>query len=159
MLNPPYRESQQYHPHEAHLAAFQQAFSSFSHSHLSQRESAAGNLQLLSNRATFKTPLEFPSSTSGGSQSGDQTVNSLGCRTLDTCTHGCTCIHIAIKTLRPAAQGQLPKHTYSMGLLLSTTTVFVHAYLCEYMMWVCTNPQIEFYWHGVTIIHVFFKLF
>lgn len=42
------RRSQHYHPHEAHLAAIQQASSLCTHSHFSQKGSAAGKLQLLS---------------------------------------------------------------------------------------------------------------
>ena len=50
------------------------------------------------NRANFKKPLEFPSSTSGVNQSGDRT-KTLWATRLQMHAHGFMCIHTAMKTL------------------------------------------------------------
>lgn len=72
-----------------------------------------------------KTPLEYPPLTYRVNWSGDQTENSLGCKAGDAWTWIIKYVSTAVKTSQPAAQGQLPKHTLSTGLLCSTTTLCV----------------------------------
>lgn len=136
MPTPPYRRSQQYHPH---LAAFQQASSSLLPFTLQSKSVCCWEPAFHHTRATFKKPLEFPSSTSGVNQSGEQTGISLGCKERDARTR----IHVRTHTYKnTAAQGQLPEHTHSMGLLCSATNLYVC--FSAYMTRVYTNPQIDF---------------
>lgn len=78
-----------------------------------------------------RKPLEYPSLTNVN-QSGDQTENSLGCKAGDTWTWITKYVSTAVKTSQPAAQGQLPKHTHSMGLLCSTTNLCVGVCSLQY---------------------------
>lgn len=117
------------HPHEAHSAAFQQASTLFSHSHFSQRVSAAGNLQLLSittgllsrSLLNFLPPHLVRTSL-------ERRQRSLWAARHETHAHGFMCIHTPIKT-------QLLKVSSLNTHTLNGSTLLCHKPLvCAYVL-------------------------
>lgn len=129
MLTPPYTRSQQCHPHEAHLAAFQQASSLFCHSHFSQRASTAADLQLLSitTGPLSRSLLNFlPQHLVWTSLRSRQ--RTLWAARDETHAHEFMCIHTPIKT-QLLKVSSLNTHTQWVYFALPQNS------LCVYVLW------------------------
>lgn len=128
--------------------------------HTSVRESAAGNLRLLSITAGLLSTSRFLNIWWEPGWRAEGEVFALqGWK--DTHTH--TWIHVHSHTYKnTAAQGQLPKHTHSMGLLCSTTNLYVCVCALVHTVRGCA-PTHKYtstvYCHGLTIEHGCFMLF
>lgn len=134
MLTPPYTRSQQCHPHEAYLAAFQQTSSLCSHSHFCQRASAAADLQLLSitTGPLSRRLLNFlPQHLVWTSLESRQ--RTLWAARHETHAHEFMCIHTPMKT-QLLKVSSLNTHTQWCYFALPQNSVCVYVLWCIHKM-------------------------